>query len=321
MKSKRQKIFLIIGVVIGVFLLSIAGYGFYLYHSVSSTAAHVYKPLDGVTSDPLSKLSSSKLSSKKNLTKVAASSNGIAPNAINILLLGVDERAGDKGRSDTMIVASLNPEKKSMMLTSIPRDTRVKIAGHSGYSKINAAYSYGNESLAVQTVEKYLNIPISYYIKVNMEGLSSLVNAFGGVTVKNDLDFTQNNFHYKIGTLHLTGAEALAYSRMRYDDPQGDFGRNERQREVIESLLDEGKSITTVPKINKLLGVVGNNVKTNLTLNDMKKLATNYRQCRQSITNYEVQGTPKYLDGVSWVLVSNSEFNHVHQMILNSLKG
>lgn len=82
----------------------------------------------------------------------------LSPNAFNILLLGVDERPGDKVRSDTLLVATLNPNTKSMMLTSIPRDTRVHITGRSGYSKINAAYAYGNEALAVSTVENYLNI-------------------------------------------------------------------------------------------------------------------------------------------------------------------
>lgn len=143
--------------------------------------------------------------------------NTTAP-PINILLLGVDEREGDKGRSDTMIVATLNPKTDSMLMTSIPRDTRVELPGRSGYSKINAAYAYGDESLSVKTVEKYLDIDISYYAKVNMEGLSDLVDVVGGVTVNNDIDWTHGGYHYKKGILHLDGKHALAYVRMRHQD-------------------------------------------------------------------------------------------------------
>jgi polyisoprenyl-teichoic acid--peptidoglycan teichoic acid transferase len=316
MNKTWKRVLIVFGIVIGLFVLSIGGYAVYIYHSLSKTASQVYKPLGNSKSDPLDDPSSGSGSDK-------SSSNGsninMSPNAINILLLGVDERKGDKGRSDTMIVASLNADKNSMILTSIPRDTRVKLAGRTGYSKINAAYAYGNEALAVSTVEHYLNIPIAYYLKVNMEGLSSLVDAVGGVTVNNDLDWSDGTFHYKKGILQLKGSEALGYTRMRHEDPQGDFGRNARQRQVIQAVMSKGKSLTTITKINGILVAVGKNVQTNLTLKDMEKLATNYRQCRQNVTNYEVKGTPKYIGGVSWVLVSNQEFQNVHKMILNEM--
>jgi LCP family protein required for cell wall assembly len=316
MNKTWKRVLIVFGIVIGLFVLSIGGYAVYIYHSLSKTASQVYKPLGNSKSDPLADPSSGSGSDK-------SSSNGsninMSPNAINILLLGVDERKGDKGRSDTMIVASLNADKNSMILTSIPRDTRVKLAGRTGYSKINAAYAYGNEALAVSTVEHYLNIPIAYYLKVNMEGLSSLVDAVGGVTVNNYLDWSDGTFHYKMGILQLNGSEALGYTRMRHEDPQGDFGRNARQRKVIQAVMSKGKSLTTVTKINNILGAVGKNVQTNLTLKDMEKLATNFRECRQNVTNYEVKGTPKYIGGVSWVLVSTQEFQHVHGLIASEL--
>jgi polyisoprenyl-teichoic acid--peptidoglycan teichoic acid transferase len=100
---------------------------------------------------------------------------------------------------------------------------------------------------------------------------------------------------------------------------KGTLEGTDRQRQVIQAVMGKGKSLTTVTNINKILGAVGSNVQTNLTLKDMEKLATNYRQCRQNVTNYEVQGTPKYIGGVSWVLVSNQEFNHVNGLIASEL--
>jgi polyisoprenyl-teichoic acid--peptidoglycan teichoic acid transferase len=312
---KLKRTLLVIGIVLGVFFVSIIGYGYYLYHSVKETANEVYKPLgkDKSKAVPLQERG------KNDHVAKAKTIENEYPTSINVLLLGVDERKGDKGRSDTMIVATLNKEKGTMMMTSIPRDTRVQISGHPGYSKVNAAYAYGSERLAVSTVEQYLNIKIDYYVKVNMEGLSDLVDAVGGVTVNNTLDWYNGNFHYKTGTLTLNGAQALGYARERHRDPQGDFGRNGRQRQVIAAIINKGKSFTAMTNIQDILKALGKNVQTNLTFDDMKTLVTEYRNCRQNITNYEVKGTPKNLDGVSWVLVDSSEFQHVHNLILNAM--
>ncbi|MFC4620009.1 LCP family protein [Camelliibacillus cellulosilyticus] len=308
MKNRKLKRTLwIVGLIVGLFFVSVLGYGYYIYHSIKDTARDVYKPLTEEKSKPTPLREKMRESSKSK--------------AINILLLGVDQRKGDKGRSDTMIVATLNPGKSSMLMTSIPRDTRVHIDGHEGYSKINAAYAYGNEALAVKTVEDYLNIPIDYYIKMNMEGLSSLVDAVGGVTVHNHLAWYDGTlkFDFKKGTLHLNGQQALSYARERHRDPRGDFGRNDRQREVIQAMIESGKRLTTLTKMTDILSAVGHNVQTNLSFDDMKFLVANYRQCRQNIENYEVKGNPKYLDKVSWVLVSEEERKNVHDLISKAL--
>jgi polyisoprenyl-teichoic acid--peptidoglycan teichoic acid transferase len=298
-KSKAKKTLSIIGIILGVFILAGGGYAYYLYHSVSETANKMYSPLKG-----------------KNSKDLPLNKENTAP-SINVLLLGVDERSSDKGRSDTMIVASLNPTTHSMLMTSIPRDTRVEIPGRSGYSKINAAYAYGNEELAVKTVEKYLNIDIPYYVKVNMEGLSSLVDAVGGVTVNNDISWTG----FPKGTLNLDGKKALAYARMRHEDSRGDFGRNLRQRQVITGVMEKGKSLSSVTNMERILNAVGGNVTTNLSFDDMKRLVSDYGSCRENKTDYETKGTPKYIDGVSWVLVTDQEFQNVHDKIETQLNA
>ena len=308
-KSKLKKGLFIGGVIVAILLIASAGYGYYLYHSVQKTATKVYKPLK-TTADRTYPL-------KKTEQNSEASSG--TP-SINILLLGVDERTGDKGRSDTMIVATLNPSTHSMLMTSIPRDTRVQIPGRSGYSKINAAYAYGDEDLAVQTVEKYMNIDIPYYVKVNMEGISSLVDAVGGVTVDNDISWTDEGYYkkgyvYQEGNIHLDGPQALGYVRMRHLDPRGDLGRNLRQRQVIQAILQKGKSFTSITNMNNILDVLGDNVTTNLTFNDMKRLVTDYDGCQDHIEDYQTKGTSQYIDGVSWVIVTDQEFQNVHDKI------
>ena len=109
---------------------------------------------------------------------------------VSILLLGADERGNDKGRSDSLMVITLNPKNNSMKTVSIPRDTYTEIVGKGKRDKINHAYAFGGVDMSVATVENFLNVPINYYIEVNMEGFKDIVDAVGGVDVNNDLEFS-----------------------------------------------------------------------------------------------------------------------------------
>ena len=148
-----------------------------------------------------------------------------------------------------MIVMTINPKTKKTTMTSIPRDTRVFIKSKNKFSKMNSAYTYGGIEGTVETVEQFLNIPINYYIKINMDGFKDIVDAIGGVTVDNRIHFTLEGVHLSKGKQHLDGKTALTYARMRKDDPRGDFGRQERQREIINEII-HGKC--TIKIINKL---------------------------------------------------------------------
>ena len=119
----------------------------------------------------------------------------------SVLILGVDERKGDRGRSDTMIVLTVNPNQNSIKMLSIPRDTRTEIVGHGTEDKINHAYAFGGIEMSMATVEDFLNIPIDYYLQINMEGFKDIVDSVGGVTVNNDLDFTVDGKHFPKGII------------------------------------------------------------------------------------------------------------------------
>nr|WP_318246144.1 LCP family protein [Halobacillus halophilus] len=236
---------------------------------------------------------------------------------INILLLGVDERENDVGRSDTMIVMTLDPNNNQMQMVSIPRDTRVEIAGDGRTTRINHAYAYGGSDMAVDTVESFLDIDLDYYIKVNMEGLSQLVNAVNGVTVQNDLAFSAGGHSFKEGKIELNGEEALAFVRMRKNDPSGDLGRNERQRQVIQGIIDKGASIGVVNKMGDILDVLGNNVNTNMQFDDMRRLAANYRSARQNTSSYQMSGEGRMINGMYLMIMSDQEVQKTHDMIVD----
>ncbi|MFQ3545382.1 LCP family protein [Halobacillus rhizosphaerae] len=239
---------------------------------------------------------------------------------LNILLLGVDERENDVGRSDALMVMSLDPSKDKMQLISIPRDTRTKIVGHGTTDKINHAYAFGGTDMSIQTVENFLNIDLDYYVKINMEGLAEMVDAVGGITVNNEIDwydegYYKKGYHYKKGELTLNGAQAMGYVRMRHLDPRGDFGRNERQRKVIQAIIDKGASVGSVNKISSVLDVLGNNVKTNMEFSDMKNLFLNYRSTRKDVTSYEMSGHAKTIDGIYYLIIPDEEVMKVHNMV------
>ncbi|MCS0542957.1 LCP family protein, partial [Aeromonas veronii] len=221
---------------------------------------------------------------------------------ISILLMGVDERSGDKGRTDTLIVVSVNPNTNSMQMLSIPRDTRVEIVGKGIQDKINHAYAYGGVDMTIDSVENFLDVPIDYYVKVNMEGLQQIVDALGGVQVNSTFAFSYEGASFSEGTQTLNGEEALKYARMRYDDPRGDFGRQDRQKQVIQGIIDKGASITSVTKIDDILGALGNNVKTDISFDEMKTIQANYKGARHNIEQFSIDGIGKTLDAWYWIV-------------------
>lgn len=210
---------------------------------------------------------------------------------VSVLLLGVDQRPGERGRSDSIMVMTLNPTRNESRLISIPRDTKVDIVGKGTNDKINHAYSFGGPEMAIKTVEKFLDIPINYYAEINMEGFTSLVDAVGGVTVYNDLDFTSAGTHFSVGKINLTGADALKYTRMRYEDPRGDFGRQMRQREVIAQVANKLSSDVSVSNFNAIMDVVGKNAQTNVSFKPMRTLAFDYMDAFRNQKNLKLEGT------------------------------
>jgi len=239
----------ILGLVFLVMVFVMGAYGFRLYAQTQSSMGKTYRPLDG-------KKVSTRINDKK---------------PVSILLLGVDTtddgvRDAEKdyrGNSDTMIVVTVNPKTNKTTMMSVPRDSMAQIWKSSSNNtrkiqKINSAYNIGNEESAVATTEKFLNIPIDYYVKVDFNSLTQIVNAVGGVDVDVPFSFSygdtgQKESHFKKGKMHLNGKQALDYSRMRYEDPKGDYGRQQRQRQVITAIIKSAASAKTFTRYQKVL--------------------------------------------------------------------
>lgn len=180
--------------------------------------------------------------------------NGKAP--LNIVLMGSDSQGSERGRSDVLQVLHLPASRDAAYLLSIPRDSWVDIPGH-GKGKINWAYSFGGPALTVETLEDLLDTPMDHTAIINFTGFVSVIDALGGVTVHNRHASASRGFTFPKGEITLTGAEALAFVRERYDLPSGDFDRAERQRDVIRAIVKDLSSAGVLTNPSKFSDVVG----------------------------------------------------------------
>ncbi|MGC5775705.1 LCP family protein [Paenibacillus pabuli] len=294
--------------IVSLFVIVVFGYAIYLYQSVRSTADQIYEPRNPVK--PVS---------------VTDSRGGLpvdinSKEPFNALILGVDERPNDRGRSDTMIVLSVNPEKKQVLMFNIPRDTRTEIVGHNTEDKINHAYAFGGVDMSVNTVENFLGVPIHYYMKVDMEGFAKIIDLVGGVDVNNPFAFDYEGQRYDQGSIHLDGAAALGFSRMRYDDPKGDLGRNDRQREVLKQVLKNTMQFSSVLNIQSMLDELGTHVRTDVTFDEMKELILDYRSDLEKVDTVEIKGKGEKINGIYYYIVDQQERDRIHQILKDHLE-
>ena len=200
---------------------------------------------------------------------------------INVLLLGIDNgaygRSTEDGRSDTMLLLTANPSEKKAQLLSIPRDTYTEIVGMNYYDKINHAYAFGQAKMAINSVEKLFDTSIDFYMEINMSGLMEFVDAVGGIEVTSPLTFTYEGRSFEEDkTELLDGESALRFARMRYDDPEGDYGRQKRQRIVIEQLVKKMMSFNSITNFEKIMNAVSKNVKTDIPIGKIMALKNTY---------------------------------------------
>lgn len=298
--SKGKKIFLIIFSIVAVLVIGMIGVAAKLYFDVSNSIQETYQSVERDREDRL----------RENDVDLSQK------DSFSVLLMGID--TGDlgrveQGRSDTMMVATISPQDNQTTVVSIGRDSYVDIVGHGTTDKINHAYAFGGPAMAMNTVEKFLDIPIDHYVSINMAGLKDLVDAVGGIEVDNEITFSQDGFDFAIGRTSLNGEQALAYSRMRYEDPNGDYGRQERQRKIVEGIVKKVLSLDGITQYQTILNAVEQNMKTDMSFDDMRTLAFNYRSAFQTIKQDQLQGEGFMQDGISYQRVSDEELARVQK--------
>lgn len=185
---------------------------------------------------------------------------------ITILVLGRDSRdvENEYGRADTIMLLHFNPEEERGAILSIPRDTLVEIEGH-GENKINAAYAFGGEELMLKTVSDFLDADINHYITLDFDGFVKLIDELGGVdvTIDRPLIDPKSGANFSPGNHHLTGEQALSFTRSRSTE-FGDIGRIQRQQYVFYQLLDQKLNMQYISDATKIFNIIVDNTKTDL---------------------------------------------------------
>ena len=226
---------------------------------------------------------------------------------IHVMILGVDERKDDVGRSDTLMVATVDPEKGTASLLSIPRDTRVAIEG-AGYDKINAAYAYGGYALTKKTLEQLLDVPMDYYILIDVHAFERIIDALDGI----DIDVEKRMYYEDPwdddgglvidiypGMQHMTGEKAIEY--VRYRDMEGDIGRIRRQQRFMRAVLQKVTTPEIFAKLPEIVSEVAKSVKTDLDTGDMIKFLQIMKKVQEDGLAAEMApGNPAWFKGVSY---------------------
>ena len=226
----------------------------------------------------------------------------------NILVMGVDERKDDVGRSDTLMVFMIDPKSEKVEIISVPRDTLVKIPGR-GWDKINHAYAYGGHELTRATVEDFLGIKINHYVLIDVQGFKGIVDAIGGVDInvekrmyyEDPWDDDPLVIDFRPGMQHMDGQKAMEY--VRYRDEEGDIGRITRQQQFMKAVYDKVTSPANIPNLPRLTAVLAKMVKTDVYASKVPGLANSVTKAvKNGLKGSSVPGTPKYIGDISyWV--------------------
>lgn len=301
-KKKRRgclRVFIVLlFIVIGIFL--------YAYYELRQTTDTIHSDVD---SDRITH--SSREKDKVNLKG----------DSFSILFLGID--TGDmgrveQGRSDTVMVMTVNPKTEKSTLVSIPRDTYTEMVGRGFEDKINHAYAYGGPSMAINSVQNLLDIPIDYFVSVNMQGIQQIVDAVGGINITPTMTFEQSGYSFVEGqTIQMDGAQALAYSRMRNLD--GDYARQGRQREVVLATISKVASFNSVLNYQSVLNTMEDNVMTNLTFDEMVSMFLNYRSPLTNIEQIQMSGYGTYIDGIYYEIIPDEEISSISGLLKSEL--
>lgn len=301
---KRKSLFVVFSLTL-LFLgtLSVSAYGVSMYRNLQKTANTMYKP-------------------RKSSTKSPDLAKG---EPVSFLIMGIanDSKRKTDYRSNALMVVTVNNQLQKTTITSIPRDYYVEMAGTNGeYNKINAAHVFGGADMQIKTVENVLHIPINHYFSIDMDAMKDLGDAVGGVTVDNAFAFDAEGIHYPKGKQHLGGGwEALQYARMRYEDPEGDYGRQRRQREVLIELTNKLLSFNSLLKYQEILDVIGEHGETDLSFDQMMAMLKKYTPALKTIETDQLKGYDYTgdgvtgIEGISYQLVEESERQRVENAI------
>lgn len=248
---------------------------------------------------------------------------------VSILIMGVDEndKRENEGssRTDTLMLATLNKDDKSVKLLSIPRDSYVYIPEVGYEDKINHAHSFGGPDATVDTVEHLLDVPVDYYVTVNFNAFVDVIDAIGGIDVEVPYEFKESNSQDKRDSIHLlpgmqslNGEEALALARTRKLD--NDIERGKRQLDIVKSVIDKTASVNSILKFDNIIEAVGDNMRTSMLFSEMKSFISYGTSGGLDVESYTLEGADYKPAGVYYWQLDEIALNETKSLLKEHLE-
>lgn len=306
-KKKRQKGCLFKTLLTLVVILLVAAVGLFVYALTSARnvveSSYVEKSAEQITIRPADQVV-------------------IDKKPFSVLMLGIDTGEYgrvEKGRSDVIMVATVNPNTNKTTITSIPRDTYTEIVGNGTTDKINHAYAFGGTAMSVNTVQNLLEIPIDYTVAIDMGGFEKIVDAVDGINITANATFEINGKSFVEGQeYHLNGHDALLYSRERYVD--SDYGRQGRQRQVIEGVVQKATELGSLLSINDIIKSLEGNIQMDINFDEITKILQNYNKAFTNIQNNQLSGEGTMINGVSYQLPDEDSLSAIRTNLKSELE-
>ncbi|MBI5973006.1 LCP family glycopolymer transferase [Staphylococcus caledonicus] len=313
MKKRKSKIFKILLTIFIILIILAIIVGVYLFSKLHSLSDNITNPLDRDKSELRDK----------------PTKDG---DPMTVVLYGIDDdkqrqQQNSGQRSDSIVLISINPEDKKTVMVSIPRDTHAKIVGKNTTEKINHAYAYGGPDMAVKSLEKLMDVPVDHYVSINMDGVKTVVDEIGGVTVTSNATFnttdSKKDYNFKQGQSYsMDGEQALAYMRSRKEQGAGgDEGRQQRQQQIITAVAKEAFSMNSVTKLNGIFKAAQDNLKTDLSFVQLNRFRSDYDKAQDNVERLTIDGQNSLGDdNIYYFYPDENSLNNVKKKLKDNLE-
>ena len=297
--SKKSLILKISLMLVASMLISLTAYGLYLNKKAETAAGNAFEAIT-------------------NREKSELREEAVKPleDNVSILFVGIDDseernQGESNSRSDALMLATLNNKSKTVKLVSIPRDSLVYIPEVGYEDKITHAHSYGGTRASIETIEELFEIPVDYYVRMNFDAFIDVVDALGGIEAEVPYSllekdqFDRKTVQLEPGLQELDGREALALARTRMKD--NDLERGKRQQMILQAIMKKASSASSFTKYGDVIDAVGDNMKTDMTFEEMKSFFAYIKDGAPRVDTLQLQGFDDMSTGVYyWTLDQES---------------
>ncbi|KAB3527263.1 LCP family protein [Alkaliphilus serpentinus] len=305
MNKKRNKIWMVITIILSFIVIITALYGYRLYDKYKETLRNI-----------------SEMDDEESLLDENHETNSQEP--FILLVYGISERINDKGHSDTMLLALVDPKEVKVQLISIPRDAYVDIPGYK-MDKLNVTYPRGGSKLMIDTLENWLDIEISGFVSINFEGFINLVDLFGGIEVDVDRSMSYDDpydgtrIRISPGKQVLDGKNALDFVRFRYSNDgrhSSDYERMDRQQQALKALANKLTIMNSLPRLFSMMDILSDHVKTSLPPQRIEEYIKTFKGIKaENIVTDSIQGEGHKVNELWYEKIPDEEVNRIRKLI------